>query len=98
MAIDRGQEFDDLLIAPVGKKGVIPSIDQMRLGQRLDFREVHYHPIIGLAGSRDDLPGKRDFDGVPMAVQMSALAAVVGDAMAGIEFEAARDLHGLVLS
>jgi hypothetical protein len=44
------------------------------------------------------LPGERDFDGVAMAVQMTALAFVVRDAVPGIEFEAAGDQHGVCSS
>ena len=89
----RIQEIDDGLVAGKRQEGVVPFVDQMRLGQILDLREVHDHAVGGVAGLVDDVPRQRDLDDVAVAVQMPALAAVVGDAVARVEFEAAGDQH-----
>ena len=49
--------------------------------------------LFGVAGGGDDLTAHRHFDGIPVAVQMTAQAGVIGDAVAGVEFEPAGDAH-----
>jgi hypothetical protein len=44
--------------------------------------------------SADDVAGQGDLQRVAMAVQVAALAGVVGNAVARVEFQAARDTHG----
>lgn len=97
VAGQRGQEIDDCRVAREGKKGVVPGVDQMGLGQVLDLREVHDHAVGRIAGLVDDAAGEGDLDGVAVAVEVPALALVVRDAMAGVELEAAGDQHGVLL-
>lgn len=88
------QESHNRGIAGIGEKSVVPFIDKVRLGQCLDLREIHHHAVGGIARFVDDLAGQGDFDDVAVTVQMAALTFMVGDAVTGIELEAARDQHG----
>ncbi|GAB1393135.1 hypothetical protein MASR1M60_12980 [Rhodocyclaceae bacterium] len=72
---------------------MVPYLDNMAHRDLLDLGEVHHHAVVGLTGGFDDLSGKRDFQRIPMPVQVAALALMVGDAMAGVELEAAGNLH-----
>ena len=90
----RVQKIDDGAVAGKGQKGVIPFVDQVCLGQILDQGKIHDHTVGAVAGLVDDVSGKRYFDDVAVAMQVPALAAVVGDAVARVEFEAAGDQHG----
>ncbi len=87
------QELCDRRIATIDEEGVIPHLDDMAHGDLLDFGEVHHHTVVRLAGGLNDLSGERDFQRIAMPVQMTALALMVGNAVAGVEFEAAGDLH-----
>ena len=95
MSREGGEEFDDLCVALVDEEGVIPLVEQAGFGQRLDFGEVHYHAVGGIAGFLEDFSGKRYFKRITVSVQMAALAFVVGNTMAGVEFQAAGDLHSV---
>jgi hypothetical protein len=75
------------------EEGVIPQVDQMLNGQRLDLGKIHDHPVGAIAVLTDDLAAERDFDGIAMAMQMAALALVVRNTMTGIKLKAARDQH-----
>ena len=48
----------------------------------------------GVAGLVDDGARQGDLDHVAVPVQVAALAAVIGDAVARVEFEAAGNQHG----
>jgi hypothetical protein len=73
----------------VDDEGVVPDVDQVLFGQRLDVGEVHDHAVVGIAFDVDDVAGQGDFQRVAVAVQVAALALVVGNAVAGIEFQLA---------
>lgn len=73
---------------------MIPSIDNACLGQLLDARKVHDHAIFRDAVGSYHGTCQGYLDRVAMAMQMAAVAFVIGDAMTGIEFETAGDLHG----
>jgi hypothetical protein len=88
-----GQEVTYRFVAAINQKGVIPGINQFFPGDVFDIGEVHHHALFGQSFSGDDVPGQGDLDRIAMAVQVFALAVVVGDAMSGIEFKAARDIH-----
>ena len=87
------EEVDDLCIARINKEGVIPQVDEVLLGERFDFGEVHDHAVGRIAGARDDFAGKRDFERIAVPVQVTALALVIRDAVTGVELEAAGDEH-----
>ncbi len=91
---DGSEEFEDGMILPPCQKGVVPGLHDMLLGNEFDLGEVHDHAFIGRAGRGDDRAGQRDLDGVAVAVQMPALAAVVRDAVTGVEFQSSGDAHG----
>ena len=55
--------------------------------ERLDVGEIHHHAAIRRAFRIDEIALQRDFEHVAMAVQVTALAAVIGDAVARVEFE-----------
>ena len=57
------------------------------LGDGLDVGEVHDHAVVGTAFGGDDVAGQRDFQRIAVAVQVAALALVVGDAVAGVELQ-----------
>lgn len=90
----RVQEVHDGVVAGKCQKGMIPFVDQIFLRQILDQRKIHDHAVGGVASLVDDAARQRDFDDIAVTVQMAALAAVVGDAVARVEFEAAGDQHG----
>ena len=72
---------------------MIPLIDQRFIGDGFDLGKIHHHALLRHALSADNLPGKSDFDRIAMAVQMPALAVVIGDAVAGIELQPAGNQH-----
>jgi wyosine [tRNA(Phe)-imidazoG37] synthetase (radical SAM superfamily) len=89
-----GEEVRDLRVAAIDEEGMIPGFHDMAHGDLLDLGKVHHHAVVGPAGGFDDLAGEGDFQRVAVPVQVAALALVIGNAMAGIELEAAGDLHG----
>ena len=90
------QKIDHGRVADIGEKSVIPEIDQVLLCQCLDFGEVHDHAVCGIAVLMNDLAAERDFEYITMPVQVSALAFVIGDSVAGVEFQAAGNEHGKI--
>ena len=54
---------------------------------------MRHHALLGYAFGGDDVAGQGDFDGIAVAVQMPALAGMVGDAVAGVKFQPSCDLH-----
>jgi len=74
-------------IACIDDKRVVPLVDQVFHGEGFDVGEVHHHAAIRRAFGFDEFALQRDFEHVTMAVQVTALAAVIGDAVARIEFE-----------
>lgn len=93
VARDAGQEVEHYPVAARDEEGVVPGVDDVTLGDRLDLREVHHHSVGGVALALDNVAGQGNFDGVAVSVQVTALAGMVGDAVTGIEFEAAGDEH-----
>ena len=87
------EEVAHRMVAAIDQKGVIPCIHHLLLGDAFHVGEVHHHALLGRALGRDEVAGQRDLDRIAMAVQVFALAVVVGDAMSGIEFQAAGDEH-----
>ena len=81
-------------IAAPNQEGMVPDIDHMLPGNGFDCDEVHHHPVIGLPCGVDHVARQRDFKRIAVAVQVTALALVVRDAVAGVEFEAAGNAHG----
>nr|GEU28565.1 hypothetical protein [Tanacetum cinerariifolium] len=84
-----GQELAHGRILLVHDECVVPHVDQVFLGQRLDVRKVHDHAVVGIAFGGDDLARQRDFQRVTVAVQVAALAFMVGNAVAGVELQLA---------
>src|SRR5450830_1226495 len=81
-----GQEGAHGLVLVVDDEGVVPDVDQVLLGQGLD---------VGKAFEVDHGARQGNFQGVAVAVQVAALALVVGNTVAGIEFElAGNGQHG----
>ncbi len=72
---------------------MVPTVDQMFLRQRLDFREIHHHTVGRIPFLFDDLAGKGDFENIAMPMQVPALAPVVGNTMTGIKLKATGDKH-----
>lgn len=87
------EKIHDRFIAGMDEKGVVPLIDDETPGDRLDLGEIHHHAIVRLPCGLDHLAGERDFQCVTMAVEMTALAGMVGNAVSGVEFEATGDFH-----
>ena len=87
------QKLYNRRVAGIDEEGVIPQVDQMLLGQRLDLGEIHDHSVGCVTVLADDVAGKRNFQRVAMAVQMAALTFVVWNAVAGIKLKAASDKH-----
>ena len=74
---------------------MIPDINDLLLGDRLDVAEVHHHAVHWRTVALDGVTGQRDLQRVAVAVEVAALAGVVGNAVARVEFQAARDTHGV---
>jgi hypothetical protein len=91
---DAIQKAGDGGILPPGEEGVVPGIHDLFPRNRLDRGKIDDHAFIRRAGGGADRAAQRDFDGVTMPVQVAALAVVVGDAVAGVEFQPAGDAHG----
>ena len=87
------QEVDHGMIAGIHQKRVVPMIDQVFLGQRFDLGEIHYHAVGRVARLENDVAAQCNFDSIAMAVQMTALAFMVRDAMACIKLEATGNKH-----
>jgi len=88
-----GKKIAYCTIAAIHQEGMIPCVDQHFLGDAFYIGEIHHHALLGQACCGDDVARQSDLNGVAMTVQMFALAVVAGDAMSGIEFQAAGDLH-----
>lgn len=88
-----GEKIGYRPISGVHQEGMIPAVNDVPTGDFLDLREVHHHPVGGVTVLFNDFAGKRDLDGVTVPVQVPALALVVRNAVAGIEFQAAGDKH-----
>jgi hypothetical protein len=73
---------------------MIPQVDHVAFGERLDFGKVHHHAVVRPIAGIDDAAAERDFEGIAVAVQVPALALVIGNPVARVEFEAAGDAHG----
>ena len=93
VAQERREKPDHRSIPSPDQKRVIPHIDEVLLGDRLHFGEVHDHPIDRGAGDLDNFPCQRDLQRVPVSMQVSARALVIRDAVTGIEFEPSSDAH-----
>lgn len=83
----------DRSVAGMHQEGVIPGIHQPP-GDVLDTREVGDHALLGRRGIGHQRSADRHLDGVAMPMKVAAQAAVVGDAVTGVELEPAGDLHG----
>jgi hypothetical protein len=81
-------------VAAIHEEGVVPAFDHEFVGNALDVGKVHHHAIDRQAVGLDDLARQGHLDRVAVAVQMAALAGVVGDPVSGIEFETTGDAHG----
>ena len=88
-----GQKVAYRFVAAIYQKSMVPCVHNLCVGDALDIGEVHHHALFGQAFAGDDVPGQRDLDRIAMAVQVFALAVVVGDTMSGIEFQAAGNIH-----
>ena len=75
----------------IHNKGVVPKIHKMLVGQRLDVAKVHDHAVVRLAVLLHHIAGQGNEQGVAVAMQVAALAVVVGNAVTGIEFHFSGD-------
>jgi wyosine [tRNA(Phe)-imidazoG37] synthetase (radical SAM superfamily) len=74
---------------------MVPEVDEMRLGQRLDLGEVHQHAVHRLTVRLNDVAGQCDFERVAVTMQVPALALMIGNAMACVELETLGDQHDI---
>ncbi len=87
------QEVQHIEVVPVYQESVIPKIDEFAFRDSLDVGIIHHHALVGCALCLDDFSRDRDFERITMAVEMPALAFVVGNPVSGIEFQASCDQH-----
>lgn len=80
-------------IPPIHQESMVPTIDQHFIGNAFDSGKIHHHALLGDALKADNLPGKGNFERVAVAVQVTALAVVIGDTVAGIELQPAGNQH-----
>ena len=88
------QKINHLRVSGEGQEGVIPTVNNVLLGECLDLGKIHDHTVGGVAGLVDDFSGKSNLNRIAVTVQMATLAFMVGNAMSGIEFQATGDQHG----
>jgi wyosine [tRNA(Phe)-imidazoG37] synthetase (radical SAM superfamily) len=89
-----GKKIGNLTVVVPNQKCVVPQVDHMSLGDRLDFGKIHHHAVVRPIMGIDDSADECDFQCIAVPVQVPALALVIGDSMAGVEFEAAGNAHG----
>ena len=70
---------------------MIPLVDEHGIGDVFHVGKVHHHTLFRRALGADDVAGQGDFERVAVAVQVAALAGVMGNAVTGIEFQSACD-------
>jgi len=80
-------------IPPIHQERMIPVPDQRFIGNGFDRGKVHHHALLGNTLNADNLAGKGDFERVAMAVQVPALAVMIGNAVAGIKLQPAGNQH-----
>src|SRR5258707_13112910 len=90
---DRAQEIDDDFVFGVSKKSVVPRGNDVLLHQRFDAGEIGDHPLFGVAINGDHVTADSDLDRIAVAMQMPALAVVIGNPVTGVEFEPAGNAH-----
>lgn len=88
-----GKKIGHDLVFPPAKKGVIPRINDMPLGEGLYFRKVHNHPVIRSTSMVDYLAFDCYFKHIAVTMQVFALTPMIGDTMPCVEFEATGDQH-----
>ncbi len=99
VAGDLREQAADQRVAVVHQERVVPQVDQVLLGERLHVGEVHQHAVVAGLGVVDRLALERDLQGVAVTMQVAALALVLRDAVAGVEFESFGDReHGIETS
>ena len=72
---------------------MIPTVNDVLPGKRLDLLEIHEHAICGITLLPDYVARKSHLKHIAMPMQMSALAFVIGNPVTGIEFEATGNAH-----
>jgi len=72
---------------------VIPDVHHAFPRQAFHLGEIHHHAVERRAVLPDDVAGQCHFQGVTVSMQVSALAGVIGNPVAGVELEASRDAH-----
>jgi len=87
------QKIQHIMVVPVHQESMVPKIDEFAFRDGLDVGIIHHHALVGCALCLDDFPRDRDFKSIAMAVEMPALAFVVGNPVSGIEFQASCDQH-----
>ena len=87
------QQQHDLGVLFVHQEGVVPLVDHFTQCNRFDVPEIHDHAIGRVTGFIDHITGEGDFHGVTMPVQVTALAAVIRDAVAGVKLQPASNAH-----
>src|SRR5574340_1734560 len=87
------QKVGQSRVAGINQEGMIPRLHNMPQGDLLDIAVVHDHALRRGARGADGASGQGHFKRVAVAVQVPALAVVAGNAMAGVEFQSAGDLH-----
>lgn len=89
--LNRGQKIHHHGVAMMHQERVIPEVNQLFFGNRLDVAEVHYHAVVSSALFVDERTRQCDLNSVTMAVYVATLAQVIRQAMTGIELKAAGD-------
>ena len=91
VAVNSCQKIHHHGVAMMHQERVIPEVNQLFFGNRLDVAEVHYHAVVSSALFVDERTRQCDLNSVTMAVYVATLAQVIRQAMTGIELEAAGD-------
>ena len=95
MSWNAAQEIHHAFILAPGQESMIPGFNHMLLCNRFDFRKIHDHALIGRASCGNDRATEGYFYRVAMAVQVLALAGMVGNTVTGVEFQSAGYAHGV---
>ena len=90
---NRPQEIDHRFVVDMSEECVIPGCYDVLLHQGFHAGEIGDHALFRIGVGGDDVAAEGYLNGVTMSVQVTALAVVVRNAMAGIEFKPAGDAH-----
>jgi hypothetical protein len=87
-----------LFIPGVNKKCVIPQFDNLTQGNSFDIAKIHHHAVSRIPVALNHLTRQRNFQGIAVSVQMTALTTVIRNTVAGVKLQPTGDTHDGAIS